>query len=123
MGYHANDGEFVDRDDAVTIQDQITRTATGNGAAVEAKKGTGCFELVVTAASGTTPTLDVVVQTSKDGSGSGLGAWRTVATFTQATAATSQRVSSTSLDRFVRAAATIGGTTPSFSYSVRGDLK
>ena len=122
MGYHARDGEFVDTDDGVAI-DAATRTATGQGSAVEVKKASGCFELVVSAASGTTPTLDVVVQTSKDGTGSGLGAWRTVATFTQATAASSQRVSSTALDRFVRASATVGGTTPSFTYTVRGDLK
>lgn len=122
MGYHKRDGIYVDSDDNLTI-DAATRTATGQGAAVEVEKGSGCFELVVSAASGTSPTLDVVVQTSKDGTGSGLGAWRTVATFTQATAATSQRVSSTALDRFVRASATVGGTTPSFTYVVRGDLK
>lgn len=122
MGYHARDGEFVDSDDNITF-DSATRTATGQSAAVEVKKGTGCFELVVSAASGTTPTLDVTIQTSKDGTGTGLGAWRTVATFTQATAATSQRVSSSALDRFVRVNAALGGTTPSFTYVVRGDLK
>jgi hypothetical protein len=122
MGYTAKDGEFVDVDQDVLL-DATTRTATGQSTPIEVKKGTGCFELSVTAASGTTPSMTVTIQTSKDGSGSGLGSWRTVATFTAATAATAERVSATSLDRFIRAVATISGTTPSFTYSVKGDLK
>jgi hypothetical protein len=76
------------------------RTATGASTAITAKKATACVELVCTAASGTTPTLDVVLQTSKDGTGSGLGAWRTVGTFTQLTAAGSQRISAAGPGRF-----------------------
>lgn len=123
MGYHKRDGIYVDSDDNITI-DAATRTATGQGAPVEMEKGTGCFDLVVSAASGTTPSMTVTIETSRDGTGVGLGAWRTVATFSAATAVGSQRVSSTgALDRFVRANATISGTTPSFTYVVRGDFK
>lgn len=121
--YKRSDGTWADLEDA-TVQDVVTRTATGNGSAIEVgDRGVANLELVCTAASGTTPTLDIAIQTSKDGTGSGLGAWRTVASFAQMTAAASERKSFAGLDRFVRAAATLGGTTPSFTYSVKGELK
>ena len=123
MGYHKQNGEFANTDD-LTLQDQVTRTATGNSGPVEVgERGVASFELVCTAASGTTPTMTVAIETSKDGSGTGLGAWRNVASFAQLTAAGSERKSFAGLDRFVRAVATIGGTTPSFTYSVKGELK
>jgi hypothetical protein len=80
-----------------------------------ADKGTARLLLAVTAASGTTPTLDVVIQTSHDGT-----TWRTAHTFTQATATGTQRASFP-VDRFVRATWTVGGTTPSFTFAVTGE--
>lgn len=123
MGYKKLNGKWADTDDAI-IQEGITRTATANGAAVEVgERSSACLELVVTAGSGTTPTLDVTIETSKDGTGTGLGAWRSLGAFAQRTAAGSERKSFTGLDRFVRAVQTIGGTTPSFTYSIAGELK
>jgi hypothetical protein len=71
-------------------------------------------QLAVTAASGTTPTLDVVVEDSFDGTN-----WNTVATFTQKTAAGTQAVDVTGLfSDQLRVRWTVGGTTPSFTFSV-----
>lgn len=72
--------------------------------------------LNVTAASGTTPTLNAVVEDTLDGTN-----WRTIATFAQRTAVSTdyQQVLTTALfaDR-IRVRWTIGGTTPSFTFSV-----
>ena len=123
MSYKKSNGKWANTED-VTVQDSVTRTATANGSAVEVgERSVACLELVVSAASGTTPTLDVSIETSKDGSGSGLGAWRSVGSFAQKTSATSERKSFAGLDRFVRAVQTVGGTTPSFTFSVLGELK
>ena len=71
-------------------------------------------QLNVSAVSGTTQTLDVVIEDTLDGVN-----WNTVGTFTQATAATRQVVNVTVpfADR-VRFRWTIGGTTPSFTFAV-----
>lgn len=71
--------------------------------------------LAVTAASGTTPTLDVVIEDTLDGTN-----WNTVATFTQKTAAATQAVDVTGVvfgDR-LRVRWTVTGTTPSFTFAV-----
>jgi hypothetical protein len=116
MGYNKADGQYADTKD-VTLQASVTKTATYTGSAVEVgDRGVGRFLLTVSAASGTTPTLDVLIQTSYDNS-----TWRSVASFTQATSTTTERLSFSGLDRYVRAKATIGGTTPSFTYSVAGE--
>jgi hypothetical protein len=123
MGY-SKGGTWQNTDDVVLFGDGTVATATRNGDPLEVgMRSDACLELVVTAASGTTPTLDVKLQTSKDGSGTGLGAWRDVASFAQATGAASERKSFSGLDRFVRAVATVGGTTPSFTFSVKGETK
>jgi hypothetical protein len=123
MGFHKSNGEFADVDN-LSVEAGVTRTATGSSNAIDVgERSSACLELNVTAASGTSPTMTVAIETSKDGSGTGLGAWRSVASFAAATGVTSERKSFAGLDRYVRATATIGGTTPSFTYSVSGDLK
>lgn len=71
-------------------------------------------QLNVTAASGT-PTLDVVVEDTLDGGAN----WNTLVTFSQKTGTGHQVVdySGPFADR-IRARWTIGGTTPSFTFSV-----
>lgn len=92
-------------------------TATGNGPTVRLdNKGTLRASLDVTAASGTTPSATVKIQTSFDGS-----TWRDVASFTAATAATAERKSFPGIDRYVRAAWTVTGTTPSLTLGVTGE--
>jgi len=116
MGYQQKNGRYADTRD-LALMGAVAMTATTNGGAVETDRGVARLTLSVTAASGTNPTLDVAIQTRKDGNDT----WRAVASFAQATAAGSERKCFSGLDREVRAVATIAGTTPSFSFSVVGD--
>jgi hypothetical protein len=93
-----------------------TATATSSTFEIYGAETLVCY-LSVTAASGTTPTLDVKFQDSPDGGTT----WFDIAgaTFTQATGTTTQVVSaSRKFARKIRCVATIGGTTPSFTFSV-----
>ncbi|MDP9474435.1 MAG: hypothetical protein M3R38_01830 [Actinomycetota bacterium] len=71
-------------------------------------------QLDVTAFAGTGPTLDVVIEDSLDGT-----TWNTLVTFSQKTGGGRQVVDYTApfADR-LRARWTIGGTAPSFTFSV-----
>ncbi len=72
------------------------------------------MQLNVTAASGTTPTLDVVVEDSLDGAN-----WNTVGTFTQLTTTGRQVINvTTPFADQIRVRWTIAGTTPSFTFAV-----
>jgi hypothetical protein len=93
-----------------------TATATSSTFELYGAETLVCY-LSVTAASGTSPTLDVKFQDSPDGGTT----WFDIAgtSFTQATGTTTQVVSaSRKFARKVRCVATIGGTTPSFTFSV-----
>lgn len=117
MGY-VTAGLRTSRGRAVTLAASAARTATGSGTAQEiADRGAVRLLLDVTAASGTTPTLDVTVETSYDGS----TGWTSLGTFTQNTAVSSQRKNFSGADRFVRASWVIAGTTPSFTFSIVGE--
>lgn len=128
MGYTKQNGEWAETDDVV-VYPLTTLTAAGavNGSAIEVgERTTACLELVCTALTAS-DTLDAKLQTSKDGTGSGLGAWRDVASFTQITATSgSQRLSFNGLDRFIRAVVTptdAGGGGISATLSIKGELK
>lgn len=117
-GYVTSDGQHVDSRDVV-LHPSAARTATANGTVVEetGRRRTLALVLAITAASGTSPTLDVVVQTSRDG-----GTWYTAGSFTQATTTGTQR-KTFALDRYVRLQWTIGGSdTPTFTFSASGEL-
>lgn len=94
----------------------LARTATATGASKDWDYYSPQMLVAlldVGAASGTSPTLDVVVQGSEDGT-----TWETVGTMAQATAAGVQRANITKLAKYYRAVATIGGGTPSFTFGV-----
>lgn len=100
----------------VTAVSSVARTTSGTSATLA---GFGDWsrmraQLAVTAATGTAPTLDVVIEDSLDGTN-----WNTVGTFTQATAAAVQAVDITGFftDR-IRVRWTVAGTTPSFTFAV-----
>lgn len=97
------------------------RTATGNSQTISGlgPAKTLRVQLDVTAASGTSPTLDVVIEDTLDGTN-----FNTIGTFTQKTAAGRQVVDITSpfADR-IRVRYTIGGTGPSFTFSVKAAAK
>lgn len=73
--------------------------------------------LTVSAASGTTPTLDVTLETSVDGGST----WDTVGAFSQLTAAGSDSHVFGPLGDKCRWKWTIAGTTPSFTFTVAAE--
>lgn len=101
-----------------TVVSSAARTTSGNQEGATSI-GFGSAEklrvqLDVTAASGTTPTLDVLVEDSLDGTN-----WNTIGTFAQKTAAGREVINiTTPFSNQVRVRWTIGGTTPSFTFSV-----
>jgi hypothetical protein len=98
----------------------ITGTAldtTTNGTAVSTSGNTGIVVyLKVTAVTGETPTLNIKLQDSPDGTN-----WYDVpsATFTEATGVTTERKVFTNIGDYIRAVATIAGTTPAFTFTVK----
>lgn len=112
----------VNKKKEITLAASAARTATGNGTlevdAHEYKQG--AFYLDITAAGGTSPTLDVKVQTKDPVS----GAWFDLVSFTQANAASKERKTVTGLlGNKLRVTWTIGGTSPTFTFSVGGHLE
>ncbi len=102
----------------VLLAHKAARTATGNGTGVDntaSSANGGVGHIHVFSRSGTSPTLDVKIQHSTDNS-----TFADLITFTQATAATSQRISVTgTVNRYTRETRTIGGSsTPTFTYAV-----
>jgi|SRR5215211_262927 len=97
--------------------DSAARTTTGNSSEFTGYQVAATLraQLDVTAASGTTPTLNVVLQDSVDGLN-----WNDVLTFAAKTAAGREVLNLTTpfADR-LRARWSIAGTTPSFTFSIR----
>ena len=112
----------VNNENEITLQPLGAVTATGSGSACDVSQYTQALvTLDVTAVSGTTPTMTVKIQTSDDGGTT----WYDLpnASFTQATGATTQAIQITNFGDMLRAAYTVGGTTPSFTFSVKAILK
>lgn len=101
----------------VALHALTAETLTGNGTAVDGAASSangGVGHLHVTAASGAVPTLAVKIQHSADNV-----TFADLITFTGATTRTSQRIEVTgTVNRYVRAVRTIGGSSPSFTYAV-----
>lgn len=104
------------------VRDVVTsaaRTTTGQSSAIECDRGErACVVLDVTAQSGTTPTLDVSVEWSADGTTWAVG--DPADAFTQIAAATGTKAKSFTVKApFYRLKWTIAGTTPSYTFSIR----
>lgn len=102
--------------DKLTMVASAARTASGTSATQVFQDHVTALraQLNVTAASGTGPTLDVVLEDTLDGTN-----WNTLATFTQATGATRQVVNYTGpFSDTIRVRWTVGGVTPSFTFGV-----
>jgi len=116
MGYTMRNGRHADTDEVVLAPAEV-RTSTVTGDWVElGDRGVLRLDLSITVVSGTTPTLDVTIETSSDQSVA-----RQLGTFSQKTGVGSERKSFAGCDRFARAVLTIGGTSPSFTASVAGE--
>jgi len=111
------------RGDSVTSVASAARTTTADSGWLNCEEFSSLvLTLDVTAASGTTPTLDVVVSTASSAAGANTRA-ATGSPFAQRTAVAAERKSFTGLDQYYRVAWTVGGTSPSFTFSVSGDGK
>lgn len=100
----------------ITLLASAARAASGTGASVDLGIKTGLLlTLAVSAVSGTSPTLQVKIETSADGS-----TWRLLDTFAVTTAVGPVVRAFAGADRYVRAAWTIGGTAPSFTFGLAG---
>lgn len=110
------DGVYVENV-PVVLQALVTQTATSTSATYDlGSYGTLRADLHVSAASGTTPSMTVQLNTSPDGIN-----WTALGSaFTAATAATDQHKVFAGCDRYLQAVATITGTTPSFTWSLTG---
>lgn len=128
MSYTMANGKFADLEDLVVYPETALAAAgASNGSAIEVgDKTSACLELVCSSLTAS-DTLDAKIQTSKDASGTGLGAWRDVASFTQITATSgSERKSFAGLDRFIRAVVTptdAGGGGVAATVKISGELK
>lgn len=105
----------------VQILDELSKTLT----AVTATETSDVIDLGdnttlrlfldVSAASGTTPTLNVSIEHSHDGT-----TFAALASFAEKTAVASERKTFGPCNRYVRAVYTIAGTTPSFTKTLTG---
>jgi hypothetical protein len=99
-----------------TLVASAARTASGDSGTLTGwgVPSVARVQLDVTAASGVSPTLDVVVEDTLDGT-----SWNAVGTFTQRTAVGRQVINlSTPFTDRIRVRWTLGGTSPSFTFSV-----
>lgn len=110
-------GQSYDADD-VTLRESAAMTSTTTGEWFElGDRGTLRLDLEIAAASGTNPTLHVQIETAKTASGTA----RAVDAFGPKTAAGSERRCMSGLDRYIRYVATLGGTSPSFTFALTGE--
>lgn len=100
-----------------------TTTTTGTGVDISTYGDDALFILSVGTVSGTSPTLDVTIQSSSTSGGT----YTTEVTFGQVTASTKFACGGLNCEgnnsgglarKFIRAVGTIAGTTPSFAFSV-----
>lgn len=113
--------QALDKLDLLSFHPNAARTATGSGTGLDLQQYDGDIVLLLDSAAGTgtTPTLAVTVEHS-DLLASGYTAI-TGAAFTTVTTTASQQklvVSHDEAKRYVRVTYTLGGTTPSFTFSV-----
>lgn len=114
-------GNQLSRGSDVTVLASGAVTATGQSAAVDVGgAGTLRTQVVVSAATGTSPSLTVTIQTSHDAGAT--DAWRTAgAAYSAITAAGSSPWQSYAVDRYVRVSYVVSGTTPNITFAVTGE--
>ena len=116
MGYTTANGRYANTIPVTLVTGAIGATASSSSIELGDRNSLR-LDLVISAASGTNPTLDVAVQSSPDNS-----TWTTVASFTQQTGAATVHKVFGPIDRFVRVNETIGGTgSPSFTRTISGE--
>lgn len=107
----------IDTAAVLDVVPAAARTTSGTAAIPNIAVGpTLRAQLDVTAVSGVAPTLDVVIEDTLDGTN-----WNTVATFAQRTAAGREVLNATApmVANNLRVRWVVGGTNPSFTFSVK----
>lgn len=117
--YSSTLNQFIAGDELTPVASAARTTSSDSGWLNCEKYSTLRLILDVTARSGTSPTLDVTVFTADDSSGTNARA-ATGSPFAQKTNVAAERKTFTGLDAYYRVAWTVGGTTPSFTFSVSG---
>jgi hypothetical protein len=114
-------GDSVSRGQDVTVLASGAVTATGQSTGVDVGgAGTLRAQVQVSAATGTTPSLTVTIQTSHDNGSA--DAWRTAgAAYSALTAAGNSPYQCFVVDRYVRVSYTVSGTTPNITFAVVGE--
>lgn len=100
-----------------TLVASAARTASGDSGAISGwgSSSTIRVQLDVTAATGTSPTLDVLIEDTLDGTN-----WNTVGTLAQRAAPGREVINITApFSETLRVKWTMGGTTPNFTFSVK----
>jgi len=98
-----------------TILASAARSSSSNSNSFKTKAANSLRVYVdVTAKSGTSPTLDITIQTSPDNSN-----WYTAGTLTQITDTGQYTGTATTIGPYIRILYTIGGTTPVITFSVK----
>lgn len=109
-----------------TLKASAAETASTTGAAVQVNSGTAFVSVVVTAASGTTPTMTVVIEGSADGTNfltlatvgaNGYSAGSVGTAPSNITGAVTVLAAMDTMP-YMRYRSVIAGTTPSFTYAV-----
>ena len=113
--------QALDKLQLTNLHATAARTATGSATGVNVQARDGDLYLVLDSAAGTgtTPTLDVTVESSDTLGGTYTAI--TGAAFTRVTTTASQQslvISKDEARHFIRVTYTLGGTTPSFTFSV-----
>jgi hypothetical protein len=101
---------------AENLVPSAARTASGDSGALTGWGAASSLrvQLDVTAFAGTSPTLDVVIEDTVDGTN-----WNTVGAFAQKTSAAREVINITGLfSETLRVRWTVGGTSPSFTFAV-----
>jgi hypothetical protein len=115
--------QALDKLQLTSFHPTAARPVTGNGAAVDVQTLDGDIFLILDSAAGTgtAPTLDIKVQSSDTSGGTFTDI--TGAVFTQVTGTAAQQAITISKDearRWIRIVYTVGGSNPSFTFSVNG---
>ena len=116
-GYTTRSGRWSSAQVATLIPSTVLAVGTASTNAAElGDRGTVRTNVNVSAVTGTSPTLDVIMQTSEDGATN----WVDLGSISEMTAAGSQRKIFPACDRFVRAQYTVGGVAPVSSVTEGG---
>lgn len=116
LGSYGADRRF-DPDYECNLLPSATRTANSTGSVYEMGHCTQArLELTITDVSGTNPTLDVYIETSNDETNWTVAGWFA----TESDAGTQRPAPFAACGKYIRAVSVLGGTSPSFTYSLTG---